>query len=97
MALEFEWDPAKAAANLAKHGVSFEEASTVFADPLAATIADPAHSRGEERHVIFGVSARGRALAVMHTERAPRIRIISARPATRRERDAYEEGTPESG
>ena len=97
MALEFEWDPTKAAANLAKHGVSFEEASTVFADPLAVTLADPAHSRGEERHVIFGVSARGRVLTIMHTDRGPRIRIISARPATRRERDAYEEGNPEAG
>ena len=93
MALGFEWDPAKAAVNLTAHGVSFEEASTVFADPLSTTIADPEHSLGEERLVIFGVSARGRVLAVMHTERGPRIRIISAREATRRERGAYEEGT----
>ena len=93
MALEFEWDPAKATSNLQKHGVDFEEATTVFRDPLSTTVADPGHSRGEERLVIFGLSARRRVLAVMHTERPGRIRIISAREATRRERGAYEEGT----
>lgn len=98
MAFAFEWDPAKAAANLAKHRVSFDEASTVFADPLSSTFPDPGHSLGEERLVIFGVSQRGRPLAVMHTERrrsgegADVIRIISAREATRGERTAYEEG-----
>jgi len=103
MALEFEWDPAKAAANVAKHGVSFDEASAVFADPLSSTFPDPRHSLGEERLVIFGMSSRGRVLAVMYIERqdpgaaggeAKVIRIISARVATRRERKAYEEGSP---
>lgn len=101
MGFRFEWDPAKAAINLAKHGVSFDEASTVFADPFSSAFPDPGHSLGEERLVIFGLSHRGRLLAVMHTERreaddeAPEaevIRIISAREATRRERTAYEEG-----
>ena len=91
MPLQFEWDPAKAASNLQKHGVSFEEAASVFSDPLASTVIDPDHSLIEERLVIFGTSDRGRVLAVMHTEREPRVRIISAREATRRERDAYEE------
>ena len=92
MAFEFEWDPAKAASNLQKRGVSFEEAATVFRDPLSSTVTGPNHSLGEERLVIFGTSDRGRVLAVMHAERAARIRIISAREATRRERGAYEEG-----
>lgn len=93
MALEFEWDAAKAASNLAKHGVSFPEAGTVFADPLSVTVPDPRHSHGEARFAIFGVSSRGRVLAVLHTERGGRVRLISAREATRRERAAYEEGT----
>ena len=90
--MEFEWDPAKAAANLATHGVSFEEASTVFGDPLSVTKPDARHSHGEERFAILGLSARGRLLAVYHAERGERIRIISAREATRRERADYEEG-----
>lgn len=93
MALEFEWDPAKAAANLKKHRVSFDEAATVFGDPLASTISDRAHSLAEERLVIFGTSERSRVLAVMFTERGPRVRVISAREATRPEREAYEAGT----
>jgi uncharacterized protein len=93
MALLFEWDPGKAEGNLAKHGVSFDEASTVFSDPLSVTVIDPRHSVDEERLVTFGRSGRGRLLAVMHAERAERIRIISAREATRNERTAYEEGT----
>ena len=99
MALRFEWDPTKAVANVAKHGVSFDEAATVFADPLSATVPDPDHSLGEERLIIFGMSSRGRVLVVMHTERDAAgtpdavIRLISARPATRPERTAYEEGT----
>ena len=97
MALQFEWDPAKAAANLAKHGVSFAEAGTVFADPLSDTVAAPRHSHREARFAIFGVSARGRVLAVLHAEREGRVRLISAREATRRERAAYEEGTLEEG
>jgi uncharacterized DUF497 family protein len=91
MALEFEWDAAKAASNHSKHGVGFEEAVTVFDDPLSTTVIDPDHSLREERLVIFGRSRDGRVLAVMHTERGERVRIISARDATRAERDAYEE------
>jgi len=90
--LQFEWDSAKAAANLAKHGISFEEAATVFRDPLSATGPDPDHSVGEERSVTFGVSTSGRLLVVAHTERSDTIRIISARPAKPDERKIYEEG-----
>ena len=93
MALAFEWDPDKAATNLAKHGVSFPEATTVFADPLSVTVPDPRHSHGEARFAIFGVSDRGRLLAVLYTERAERLRLISARAATRHERAAYEADT----
>ncbi len=88
----FEWDPAKAAENLSKHGVSFDEAATVFFDSLSVTGRDPDHSRGEGRFVIFGLSSAGRLLVVAHTERRERIRIISAREATRAERKLYEEG-----
>jgi uncharacterized DUF497 family protein len=90
--LKFEWDPAKAAENLAKHGVSFEEAATVFRDGLSQTGQDPDHSIGEERFVTFGVSTSGRLLVVAHTERGDTIRIISAREATPGERTIYEEG-----
>ncbi|MGQ0654476.1 MAG: BrnT family toxin [Betaproteobacteria bacterium] len=90
--MQFEWDRAKAADNLAKHGVSFEEAATVLRDPLSQTGRDPDHSAGEERFVIFGVSTAGRLLAVAHTERGDTIRIISARLATPGERNIYEEG-----
>jgi uncharacterized DUF497 family protein len=93
LALEFAWDPQKAAANFAKHGVSFEEAATVFGDALGRVVGDPRHSQGEERFVLMGTSQRQRLLAVMYTERSPAIRIISARTATRRERKAYEEAT----
>lgn len=94
MALHFYWDAGKAKSNRAKHGVSFEEASTVFADTLSLTVADLAHSvPGEERFVILGSSDRGRLLVVVHLDREDRIRIISARRATRRERIAYEEGS----
>jgi uncharacterized DUF497 family protein len=91
MALEFEWESAKAASNLWKHGVGFEEAVTVFDDPLSTTVIDPDHSLREERLVIFGRSTGGRILAVMHTEGGERVRVISAREVTRAERDAYEE------
>jgi uncharacterized protein len=91
MALEFEWDSAKAASNRSKHGVGFGEAVTVFDDPLSTTVIDPDHSLREERLIIFGRSRDSRILAVMHTERGERIRIFSAREATRAERDAYEE------
>ena len=92
MGLRFTWNKEKAAANLAKHGVSFEEATTVFADPLSLTIADPAHSEDETRFVIAGQSHAGRLLVVVHAERADTNRVISARTATRRERVKYEQG-----
>jgi uncharacterized DUF497 family protein len=86
-----EWDNRKAAANLRKHGVSFEEAVTALEDTLAVTYRDPDHSEDELRFLTFGVSSTGRILVVAHTERAEAIRLISARPATRSERRAYEE------
>jgi hypothetical protein len=89
--MEVTWDPRKAAANLKKHKVSFEEASTVLADPLAITGADPDHSVGEVRWITFGLSNRRRLLAVSHTEEDEIIRIISARAATRPERRLYED------
>jgi uncharacterized DUF497 family protein len=90
--LRFEWDPEKASDNLSKHGVSFEEAATVFRDPLSATGLDPDHSVGEERFVTFGVSTNGRLLVVGHTEHGDIIRIITVRPAVPGERKLYEEG-----
>ena len=90
--MRFEWDPGKAAENLAKHGVSSEEAATVFRDILSATGADPDHSFDEERFVTFGISTGGRLLAIAHTDRDDTIRIISALPATPSERKIYEEG-----
>jgi uncharacterized DUF497 family protein len=89
--MHFEWDTAKASANFGKHGVSFDEASTVFADGLSATAHDPDHSRGESRLLTFGMSSAGRILVVSHTDRGEMVRIISARPATRYERKIYEE------
>jgi uncharacterized protein len=91
--LTFEWDANKAESNLAKHSVSFEEAATVFGDPVSITISDPAHSQIEVRFVILGRSHQGRLLVVVHTERGDNIRIISARPASRRERKQYEEAS----
>ena len=91
MALIFEWDPKKARRNLNTHGVSFDEASTAFSDPLSLTIDDPLHSEDEERFVLLGQSLKGRLLVVVHTERENRIRIISARSATNKERLSYEE------
>ena len=87
----FEWDAAKAAANLKKHGVSFEDATSVFGDPLALNIADPSHSEEEERFLLLGLSNKHRLLVVAYAERGDRTRLISARPATRRERHVYEE------
>jgi len=92
--LHFEWDPAKVAENLARQGVSFAEAATVFRDPLSATGADPDHSFDEERFVTFGASTGGRVLVVSHTDRGDTIRIISARPVTPIERKLYEEAQP---
>ena len=92
MSLTFEWDPRKAASNRAKHRISFDEAVTAFGDPLGRVESDPRHSAGEERLVLLGISAARRLLAVMFTDRgASRIRVISARLATRRERAVYEE------
>jgi uncharacterized DUF497 family protein len=93
MSLQFEWEDRKARQNLKKHGVSFEEASTVFSDPLALTIHDPLHSEQEDRFVTLGDSHRRRLLVVVFTDRGAKIRIISARTATSRERKDYEEGT----
>lgn len=90
--MQFEWDPIKARKNQVKHGVSFDEAASVFHDPLAATGADPDHSEGEQRMVTFGMSSAGRLLVVAHTERRNAIRIISARVVTLQERRIYEEG-----
>ena len=92
MGYEFEWDPRKAAENLRKHGVSFEEASTVFADPLAMLKADPDHSLDEQRYILLGLSTRGSLFVVAFGERPPRTRLISARRAVRHERREYEEG-----
>ena len=86
MALTFEWDSRKARSNLAKHGVGFEEASTIFGDPLSLTILDPEHSLSEERYITMGRAFTGKLLVVVHTERGDNIRIISARSASRRER-----------
>ena len=88
--LTFEWDPQKAESNIKKHGVSFEEASTVFRDPLSLTIDDPLHSTVEERMVQIGISHKNRLLVVVHSERGDNIRIISARKATKKERNNYE-------
>jgi uncharacterized protein len=92
LALRFEWDRTKAASNVRKHGVRFEEALTVFGDPLSVTISAPAADATETRFAIAGLSARGRVVVVIHAERGETIRIISARAATRREKRAYEEG-----
>jgi uncharacterized DUF497 family protein len=91
MSLQFEWDEDKAASNQKKHGVTFEEAATVFADPLGAIFDDEAHSEEEQREIIVGHSANNQLLLVSFTERAGGIRIISARRATKRERRDYEE------
>ena len=90
--MRFEWDAGKDETNVAMHGVSFEEAATVFGDPFAATIHDPIHSQDESRSVTIGVTAAGRLVVVVHTDRGDSIRLISAREPTRAERRAYEEG-----
>lgn len=90
--MNIEWDPRKAKSNVKKHGVSFEEAATALSDPLAATGADPDHSITEDRFVTFGISGMSRLLVVSHTEKRETIRIISARKATKGERELYEEG-----
>jgi uncharacterized DUF497 family protein len=90
--MKFQWDPRKAKLNLAKHGVSFEEATTAFRDPLSATSADPDNSLNERRFITFGVSSKGRLLQISHTEFGELIRIINAGLATKPERKIYEEG-----
>ena len=88
--MEFEWDKSKAASNLSKHGVSFDEAQTVFDDTLYIDFYDPDHSYNEHRYIIVGQSAQNRLLVISYTERGNVIRLISARKATRKERETYE-------
>ena len=90
--MRFEWDDEKAKHNLKKHGISFEEAATVFYDPMSATFDDPAHSIGEYRFITIGLSSRDRLIVVSHTDRINNIRIISARSATTKEKRRHEEG-----
>ena len=89
----YEWDPKKAKTNLRKHGVSFEEATTVFLDPLAITFPDPDHSDDDDREITIGMTTKHRIVFVSHCPRADRTRIIGARRTTRKERKQYEEGT----
>ena len=90
MAYVFEWDPVKATESATKHGLTFDEASTVFGDPLGLLMPDPDHSEGEERYLLLGMSTQQRLLVVAFAERPPRTRLISARQATRQERRRYE-------
>jgi uncharacterized protein len=90
--MEFEWDPKKAEKNFKKHGVTFQEASTLFGDPLAITFQDPDHSVEEDRQLTFGQSLQKRLIVVSHTKRGERTRIINARLMDRNERVIYEEG-----
>ena len=89
MSYQFEWDPSKASRNLAKHEVSFDEASTIFDDNMFITLLDEDHSQTEERYITIGLSNKKRLLLVAHTEREDRIRIISARKATKNEEKFY--------
>ena len=91
MAYVFEWDPNKAGTNSEKHGVGFDEAATVFGDPLALHMEDPDHPADEMRYLVLGMSTRQRLLVVAFAERPPTTRIISARKATRPERRSYEQ------
>ncbi|MGK7933054.1 MAG: BrnT family toxin [Microcystaceae cyanobacterium] len=90
--MEFEWNPDKAIKNIQKHNVSFTEAATVFNDPLSLTYPDPDHSVYENRYITIGLSQSGKIIILSHTDRNNKIRIISARLATRQERRFYEEG-----
>lgn len=90
--MRFNWDKQKAASNLVKHDVSFEEAATVFGDPLSDTFDDPDHSADEQRFLIIGHSEKGKLLIISHTDDGETVRIISAREPTRIEREAYERG-----
>ncbi len=91
MALTFEWDEAKDLSNQKKHGISFDEAKTVFNDPRSLTIADEAHSDEEDRYIDVGISSHGRLIVICYTERGENIRIISCRKATKSERKSYEQ------
>jgi len=91
----YEWDAEKAKGNLRKHRISFEDAATVFLDPLALTFPDPHHSSGEDREITIGRSSRQQVVFVSHCQRGDRVRIISARKATRGEHRQYEEGIGE--
>ena len=88
--MEFEWDPDKAKYNLRKHGVSFQEATTVFGDASSEVNYDPTHSKAEDRYMIIGWSYRSNLLMVSYTERGNRIRIISSRKLTKKERKSYD-------
>jgi uncharacterized DUF497 family protein len=90
--MKFEWDPKKATANVKKHGVTFQEAATIFGDPLAITFDDPDHSLSQNRYITFGLSLQKRLIVVSHTESGDRTRIINARLMDRKERRIYEEG-----
>ena len=90
--MQFEWDAGKAASNLRKHGISFDEAVTVFADRQALTFADTDHFELEDRSRTYGLSNKGRLLVVIHAERRDNVRIISARRATRYEKGIYTQG-----
>jgi uncharacterized protein len=94
--LLFEWDPKKAGKNLKLHDVSFDEAGTAFSDKLSLTIYDPLHSEEEDRMILIGNSLKNRLLVIVHTERKDKIRIISARKATKNERKQYEENAKRS-
>jgi hypothetical protein len=89
---KFEWDYRKAESNVLKHGVSFDEAVTVFADEMALTFSDSDHSETEDRSRTYGISNKGRLLVVVHTERKNNVRLISARKATRYEKTIYKQG-----
>lgn len=91
--MQLQWEAGKAERNLEKHGISFEEAATVFGDPLAGTIGDPDHSLGEARFITVGQSARSRLVVVVHRDLDQVVRIISAREATKQEKRRYESGT----
>ena len=94
--LLFEWDPSKAKGNIKIHGISFDEASTAFADTLSLAIYDPLHSEEEDRFILIGNSHKNRLLVIVHTERGENVRIISARKATKKERKQYEENAKRS-
>ena len=92
MTLRFEWDSKKTLSNKRRHGITFEQASTIFGDPLSITVHDPAHSIGEDRFITIGTSINDKLIVVVHTDRNDIIRIISARKATKNERSQYEQG-----